>query len=133
MIPPSLTRHDFPMPISNLIHQEPENLFDRYPVAMQLKSSCARFNATRYVVRALPKDHAVVGSNPVPQLRNGNMVPFLMYRVRKRKWENVLKCNFSIIMISFWQLFGTIRKACLSTFRIKLSFLDSTRMFRVMS
>ena len=30
------------------------------------------------------------------------------YRVRKRKWENVLKCNLSIVIISFWQLFGTI-------------------------
>ena len=47
--------------------------------------------------------------------------------------ENVLKCNFSIIIISFWQLFGTIRKPCLSTFRIILSFLDSTRTLRVMS
>ena len=58
---------------------------------------------------------------------------YLVYRVRERKWHYVLKCNFSIIIISFCLLFGIIRKSCLSTFRIILSLCDSIRITRVMS
>ena len=49
------------------------------------------------------------------------------------KMGKCLKCNFYIIINSFWQLFGTIRKPCLSTFRIILPFLNSIRILTVMS
>ena len=45
-----------------------------------------------------------------------------------RQW---LRWHCTIIIITFWPLIGTVRKPCLSTFRIILPFLDSIRIVGV--